>query len=114
MATALTAVLRFRVVGDSHNIGVASKTTISAISPSIGSVLGGAIVTITGTDFDGGNTRLQIGGTVCGTVTVLSETSLTCITPAHTPGKVDVEVTVGHKGRKVTGHLFPDIGLISQ
>jgi hypothetical protein len=64
--------------------------TITSIVPNSGPVAGGTTVVITGTDLTGGT--VTFGGTAA-TCTVDSATQITCTTPAHAPGAVDVVVT---------------------
>ncbi len=66
--------------------------TITLISPSSGTILGGTAVTITGTNFVSVSS-VTFGGFVCGSVNVISTTTLTCVTPAHVAGTVEVIVT---------------------
>lgn len=66
--------------------------TISSISPNSGSTAGGTGVTISGTGFLGGAT-VTIGGTSATNVVVVSSTSITASTPAHSAGAVNVVVT---------------------
>lgn len=65
--------------------------TVTAISPTSGGIAGGTTVTITGTNFFSGST-VDIGGSACTSVTILSTTSLTCVTAAVPAGTVDVNV----------------------
>ncbi|MFM7251599.1 MAG: IPT/TIG domain-containing protein, partial [Ilumatobacteraceae bacterium] len=71
----------------------ATVPTVTLVSPSSGSTVGGELVTITGTGFISPATVKF--GTLAGTsVTVVSATSITVRTPATiTPGLVAVEVT---------------------
>lgn len=66
--------------------------TVSSISPSNGTYAGGTSVTITGTNFTGA-TGVTLGGSPATSLTVDSDTSITCTTPAHSAGVVSVEVT---------------------
>jgi hypothetical protein len=66
--------------------------TISAIAPAIGKVAGGTAVVITGTGFVNG-LQVVMGGGGCTSLTVVSATQATCLTPAHAVGTVDVIVT---------------------
>ena len=66
--------------------------TVSSISPSSGTANGGTPVTITGTGFSAGAT-VKLGGTAATGVTVISSTSITATTAAHSAGTVDVVVT---------------------
>jgi hypothetical protein len=65
--------------------------TVTAVSPTTGPITGGTTLTITGTGFTGA-TEVTIGGTAGTSLTVVSDTSLTVITPAHAAGTVDVIV----------------------
>lgn len=65
--------------------------TVSAISPTSGTIAGGTSVTITGTNFFTGST-VSIGGSGCTSVTIISPTSITCVTPAQAAGTVSVDV----------------------
>lgn len=69
-----------------------STPTITDISPATGSVSGGTAVTITGTEFATGAT-VTFGGDSATDVVVTSATEITCVTPAHAAGAVDVVVT---------------------
>jgi hypothetical protein len=64
--------------------------TIANIAPNSGPAVGGTTVVITGTDLTGGT--VTFGGAAA-TCTVDSATQITCATPAHAPGLVDVVVT---------------------
>jgi glucose/arabinose dehydrogenase len=66
--------------------------TVTAISPSSGTINGGTTVTITGTGFLAG-ASVKLGGTSAAAVTIASTTSIIAATPAHTAGAVSVVVT---------------------
>ena len=67
--------------------------TVTSVSPSSGSTVGGTSVTITGTDFIG-VTAVDFGSSGAATsVTVISSTSITATVPAGSVGMVDVTVT---------------------
>lgn len=68
---------------------------IASITPSFGSITGGTLLTITGSDFTGA-TAVQFGSTPAASVTVDSDTEITVTSPrVLRPGKVDVTVTTG-------------------
>lgn len=67
--------------------------TVTGATPNSGSTAGGTVVTLTGTHFTAGATAVTFGGSSATGVTVLSATSLTATTPAHTAGPVNVRVT---------------------
>jgi hypothetical protein len=66
--------------------------TVTALSMNAGALGGGTSLTITGTGFYSG-ASVDLGGSACSSVTVVSATSITCITSAHIAGTVDVTVT---------------------
>ncbi len=73
----------------------AAPPTITAIAPSSGPTTGGTSVVITGTGFAGlsGTSAVSFGGTDAASYTVLSETQITAVTPAHDSGTLHVTVT---------------------
>jgi hypothetical protein len=81
--------------------GIATTTTTP---PNTGSTLGGTLVTITGTNFTGAG-GVTIGGAPATNITVLGDTSLTCITPAGIVGTAAVLVTTPG-GTNGTNTLF--------
>jgi len=76
--------------------------TITGINPSSGTTAGGTTVTITGTNFVAGSATVTIGGTAA-TVSSFTATQITCTTPAHAAGAVDVVVTVAGLSATKTG-----------
>ncbi len=66
---------------------------ITSVSPTQGTTAGGTLVTIAGTNFKTSNTAVAFGGTAGTSVTVLSATQLTVVTPAHAAGPADVVLT---------------------
>ena len=66
---------------------------VTSISPAAGDTSGGTSVTITGIGFSGA-TAVAFGSTPAGSFTVVSDTSITAVSPAGTTGAtVDVTVT---------------------
>ena len=66
--------------------------TVTTVSPTSGPSAGGTAVTLTGTDFTTGAT-VTFGGVAATNVIVVSATSITLTTPAHSAGAVTVVVT---------------------
>jgi hypothetical protein len=66
---------------------VAVAPTITAVTPSSGPAQGGSSITVTGTGFPTttGSITASIGGTSLLSITPVSATSFTAITPAHAP-----------------------------
>ena len=68
--------------------------TLSTVTPSAGKLVGGTVVTLTGTGFRTGATSVTFGAGNHGTtVHVTGTTTLTVSTPSHGPGTVTVTVT---------------------
>jgi predicted hotdog family 3-hydroxylacyl-ACP dehydratase len=85
-------------LGDNNLIGAAwvfvAPPTISQVTPSSGPPAGGAIVSITGTNFTG-VTAVDFGTTAAASFTLNSATSITATSP---PGNGTVDVTVTTSG----------------
>ncbi|HVX21133.1 MAG TPA: IPT/TIG domain-containing protein [Acidimicrobiales bacterium] len=84
-----------------------ARPVVLSVSPSTGSVAGGTPVTITGVNFL--NTTVtptvKFGTATATTVTVVAWTTITCKTPAHAAGTVDVTVTTTRGGTSATSSL---------
>jgi LPXTG-site transpeptidase (sortase) family protein len=77
--------------------------TITGVSPSAGPTAGGTSVTITGTNLTGA-TAVTFGGTAATLAScTIAATSITCPTPAHAAGLVDVAVTTPSGTATATG-----------
>ncbi|MEK7689748.1 MAG: IPT/TIG domain-containing protein, partial [Bdellovibrionota bacterium] len=74
------------------SIKIMAAPTLTAPSPNYSAIEGGATITLTGTGFIDGVT-VTIGGNACTSVTVSSETTLTCKSAAHAAGLVDIVLT---------------------
>lgn len=80
--------------------------TVTSLAPSTGATAGGDAVTITGKDLTGA-TGVTFGGTAATSVVVVSDTSITCVTPAKTAGAVTVAVTTpAGTGSKTTAFTY--------
>jgi hypothetical protein len=84
--------------------------TVTGISPVSGSASGGTAVTITGTGFLAG-ASVMLGGAASTNINVVSSTSITAVTAAHTAGAVNVVVTNtdGQSGTLVGGFTYASI-----
>ncbi|MCL6644456.1 MAG: IPT/TIG domain-containing protein [Dehalococcoidia bacterium] len=75
---------------------------ITSVVPGAGPVTGGQTVTINGQNFTGA-TSVTFGGTPCTSFTVVSATQITCVTPPHAAGVVEVVVTTPVGSNVTTG-----------
>jgi hypothetical protein len=73
-------------------LSFAAAPVVTNVAPGTGHVGGGTSVTITGTGFESGAT-VTFGGAVATSVNVVSTTTITATTPAHSAGVVSVVVT---------------------
>src|SRR5713226_1011013 len=73
-------------------IALSQTPTLSGVSPTSGTIDGGRVVTLSGTNFVLGAT-VTFGGVASPSVTVTSPTRITTTTPAGSAGAVDVTVT---------------------
>lgn len=88
--------------------------TVTSISPAVGSIAGGTQVTIHGTSFAAG-ALVFFGSGSCTDVTVVSDTEITCTTPATAASSKDVGVynTDGGYGYLSQGYKFVEMPTIS-
>lgn len=68
-----------------------APTVPGALSPATGGVAGGTTVTITGTGLSD-TTGVTFGGTAATALTIVSDTQITCKTPAKSAGAVTVVI----------------------
>lgn len=81
--------------------------TLSTVTPSVGSVFGGTLLTVAGFGFVPGAMEVNIDDLYeCKVVTVTSNT-ITCRSPPHAAGAVNVVVT-GGSGKKTLGFVYSD------
>ena len=64
--------------------------TVTSVSPSMGSVVGGSVVTLSGTGFAAGRTACKFGSGMAFAAEVLSSEEARCVAPAAARGAVDV------------------------
>jgi hypothetical protein len=85
----------------------ASAPTVTSLDVTSGTTAGGTTVTITGTDFVA-TPAVTFGGDAATSETWVSATSMTCVTPAHAAGAVDVVVTNpdAQTGTKTNGYTY--------
>jgi hypothetical protein len=89
---------------DQFTYVVPAPPTITSITPSSGPAAGGTSVTIAGTNLSGAS--VTFGGTAATGVTATA-TQITCTTPAHAAGAVDVVVTtIGGSATSTGGYTY--------
>lgn len=70
---------------------IAPNPSITSVSPATGLTTGGTTITITGANLTA-PTSVSVGGTPATSVTLVSSTQITAVTPAHAAGLVNVVV----------------------
>jgi large repetitive protein len=82
--------------------------TVTDCDPNTGDIAGGTAVTITGTGFDIGVGVVLFNSEAAADLVVVNDTTITCDTPAHDPGAVNVtvEVNVGAAGVLTDGFTY--------
>jgi acid phosphatase len=80
---------------------------VDSVSPDNGTTNGGTTVTISGNHFSAGAT-VSFGGAAAANITVSSGTTITAVTPPHSPGLVNVVVTnsSGQSGILAGGYTY--------
>jgi hypothetical protein len=68
-----------------------APVSLDAVFPVRGSAAGGTRIQLTGQGFSS-STQVKVDGQACEDTTALSSSSLTCVTPAHEQGSVDIQV----------------------
>ncbi len=88
--------------------------TLTSAAPSLSPLAGGVTLTLTGTNFRAGY-GVTVGGAAASAVTALSSTQITCTTPAHAAGPVEVVVTdeFGRSTAPVGGHAYVGAPVLS-
>ena len=82
---------------------------VTSVAPNNAPAAGGDAVTITGRNFSRSSPpAVTFDGVAATGITVVSKTSITCTTPAHAAGAVDVVVTNSNKG---DGHSLSGTGV---
>ena len=71
----------------------ASRVAVTHVSPNAGPAAGGTAVTINGFGFSNVTSAVKFGTTPAASFTVVNDTTITAVTPAHTVSTLDVSVT---------------------
>lgn len=96
--------------GSNFDVPCIQTITGLLLSPARGTRHGGTVVSVFSTGLTG-VTQVTFGGTPSVSVHVLSDTSLTCITPAHAVGPVDV-IVVG-VGTLTAAYTYVSVDLVT-
>jgi uncharacterized protein YkwD len=70
--------------------------SVTGISPNAGPAAGGTGLTISGAGFSSGVTSVKFGTTPATSFSVVNDTTITAVSPAHAAGTVDVSVTTAN------------------
>jgi hypothetical protein len=84
---------------------------VSSVNPNTGPQAGATPVTITGSGFTGA-TAVTFGGVAATAVTVVSDTSITCTTPAGPPGQTVAIAVTTPGGTGTSVGLFTYSGIL--
>lgn len=94
--------------------GTTPPPTVNSVTPNSGSTVGGTSITINGSGFLT-NATVSLNGSAATSVSVVNETTITALTPAHAAGSVNVVVTNtdGQSGSKTNGFTYdaPQVGV---
>jgi hypothetical protein len=90
-----------------NTVVVVDQPVVTGVSPESGPASGGALLTIAGGNFKAGAT-VMVGGVAASNLVWVSSSQLTCVTPAHFPAVVDVQVRNpdGQVGTLLRGFVF--------
>lgn len=93
-----------------------SEPQVDSVDPDSGPTSGGTLVTVSGNHFTTSeDTYVAFGIFVASDVNVIDPTTLTCITPGHTAGPVDVSViTSNGMGTLPEGFTYVDSPVVSE
>ena len=82
-----------------------APVSIDSVFPVRGSASGGTRIQLSGQGFSS-STRVKVDGQACEDTTALSSSSLTCVTPAHEQGSVDVQVVNSDGGQATLASAY--------
>lgn len=104
-------------VTSTSSIAYMVTPTVTSVSPSSGILAGGALLTVTGSNFLAGAV-VTIGATNCPTPIVVNATTITCILPAKATGTYNVLVTntnnrIGSLSSAFFYRPFPTIAIVA-
>jgi hypothetical protein len=90
------------VSGSAQEFTYLSPPAVTGVSPSDGPLIGGTMVTITGSGFSGGLTAVDFGSTPAASYTYVNDSKIRAVAPPGSPGPVDVTVTTSDAGTSNT------------
>jgi len=89
-----------------------SLSAVASPVPALGLIHGGTAVTLSGANLTG-VTTVTFGGAPASSVSVVNANTITCVTPAHAKGLVDIVATNGYGSATLTNgftYLIPAAG----
>jgi len=92
-----------------NKITIENNPVVTSVSPSAGSTAGGEVITVSGNNFVDG-AKITLGSATCQNVVWVSESRLTCTTPASSPNLVAVTVENPDGGKGVLTSAFTFVG----
>lgn len=85
--------MRARHAAGAGGVAINIPPRLDAVSPTSGTTAGGTTLTLTGNSFDGRPLSVSVGGAAATSVTRVSATQVTCVTPAGVAGAADVAIS---------------------
>lgn len=85
--------MRARHAAGAGGVAINIPPRLDAVSPTSGTTAGGTALTLTGNSFDGRPLSVSVGGAAATSVTRVSATQVTCVTPAGVAGAADVAIS---------------------
>lgn len=99
--------MRARFGSGASGVAINLPPRLDSVSPTSGTTAGGTTLTLSGNNFDGRPMTVTVGGVAATSVTRVSSTSATCVTPAGVAGAVDVVLsTPGGSATKTGGFSY--------
>lgn len=99
--------MRARFGSGAAGVAINLPPRLDSVSPTTGTTAGGTTLTLSGNNFDGRPMTVTVGGVAATSVTRVSSTSATCVTPAGVAGAVDVVLsTPGGSATKAGGFSY--------
>jgi hypothetical protein len=95
-----------------YHPGFEDELKLDSVSPATGALQGGTLLRLTGTGFKS-STQIFIGDMACQGITLVSDKILTCLTPAHAAGTVNIEAKSSGSKTSTLAQAFQYVGFSS-